>query len=65
MEAATLSTVLLVTLVYARQSRSRLEIFILAASYRKALFGTILLYFAAEKYWEPKHERALWTHLMR
>jgi hydrogenase-4 component F len=66
MEAATLSTVLLVTLYRTRASlEAGWKYFILCGvGISQALFGTILLYFAAEKALGAEGMTALlWTHL--
>jgi hydrogenase-4 component F len=66
MEAATLSTVLLVTLYRTRASlEAGWKYFILCGvGIAQALFGTILLYFAAEKVLGSEGVTALlWTHL--
>ncbi len=66
MEAATLSTVLLVTLYRTPQSlEAGWKYFILCGvGIAQALFGTILLYFAAEKTLGAEGVTALlWTHL--
>jgi hydrogenase-4 component F len=66
MEAATLSTVLLVTLYRTRASlEAGWKYFILCGvGIAQALFGTILLYFAAEKVLGGEGVTALlWTHL--
>jgi hydrogenase-4 component F len=66
MEAATLSTVLLVTLYRTRASlEAGWKYFILCGvGISQALFGTILLYFAAEKILGSEGVSALlWTHL--
>jgi hydrogenase-4 component F len=66
MEAATLSTVLLVTLYRTRASlEAGWKYFILCGvGIAQALFGTILLYFAAEKVLGSAGVTALlWTHL--
>src|ERR1700746_3963496 len=66
MEAATLSTVLLVTLYRTRASlEAGWKYFILCGvGIAQALFGTILLYFAAEKVLGAEGVSALlWTHL--
>jgi hydrogenase-4 component F len=66
MEAATLSTVLLVTLYRTPASlEAGWKYFILCGvGIAQALFGTILLYFAAEKALGPNSATALlWTHL--
>jgi len=66
MEAATLSTVLLVTLYRTRASlEAGWKYFILCGvGIAQALFGTILLYFAAEKVLGAEGMSALlWTHL--
>ena len=65
MEGATLTTVLLVSLY---RTPARLEAawkyFILCGvGIAQALFGTILLYFAAEKVLGPGGSSLLWTHL--
>ena len=66
MEAATLSTVLLVSLYRKRESlEAAWKYFILCGvGIAQALFGTILLYFAAEKTLGSQGMTALlWTHL--
>src|SRR5579864_3659612 len=66
MEAATLSTVLLVSLYRTRATlEAAWKYFILCGvGIAKALFGTILLYFAAEKTLGSEGSTALlWTHL--
>lgn len=66
MEAATLSTVLLVSLYRTRASlEAAWKYFILCGvGIAQALFGTILLYFAAEQHLGNKGMTALlWTHL--
>ena len=66
MEAATLSTVLLVSLYRTRASlEAAWKYFILCGvGIAQALFGTILLYFAAEQHLGQKGMTALlWTHL--
>jgi len=66
MEAATLSTVLLVTLYRTAASlEAGWKYFILCGvGIAQALFGTILLYFAAEKIFGAEGASALlWTHL--
>jgi hydrogenase-4 component F len=72
MEAATLSTVLLVTLYRTKASlEAGWKYFILCGvGISQALFGTILLYFAAEKAFAAQHAAGaegmtalLWTHL--
>src|ERR1700722_16354913 len=66
MEAATLSTVLLVTLYRTPASlEAGWKYFILGGvGISQALFGTILMYFAAEKIRRsPGVSGALWTHL--
>jgi len=65
MEGATLSTVLLVSLYRTPQSlEAAWKYFILCGvGIAQALFGTILLYFAAEKVLGPGGTALLWTHL--
>src|SRR5713101_989290 len=65
MEAATLSTVLLVSLYRTPASlEAAWKYFILCGvGIAQALFGTILLYFAAEKVLGPGGTSLLWTHL--
>ncbi|MCZ7563566.1 MAG: hydrogenase 4 subunit F [Burkholderiales bacterium] len=65
MEGATLSTVLLVSLYRTPQSlEAAWKYFILCSvGIAQALFGTILLYFAAEKVLGPGGTALLWTHL--
>jgi len=65
MEGATLSTVLLVSLYRTPQSlEAAWKYFILCGvGLAQALFGTILLYFAAEKVLGPGGTALLWTHL--
>jgi hydrogenase-4 component F len=65
MEGATLSTVLLVSLYRTPQSlEAAWKYFILCSvGIAQALFGTILLYFAAEKVLGPGGNALLWTHL--
>ena len=65
MEGATLSTVLLVSLYRTPQSlEAAWKYFILCGvGIAQALFGTILLYFAAEKVLGPGGNALLWTHL--
>ena len=65
MEAATLSTVLLVSLYRTPASlEAAWKYFILCSvGIAQALFGTILLYFAAEKVLGPGGDALLWTHL--
>src|SRR3990167_7723755 len=65
MEAATLSTVLLVSLYRTPASlEAAWKYFILCGvGIAQALFGTILLYFAAEKLLGPGGTALLWTHL--
>ena len=65
MEAATLSTVLLVSLYRTPASlEAAWKYFILCSvGIAQALFGTILLYFAAEKVLGPGGNALLWTHL--
>src|SRR6184192_3061006 len=65
MEAATLSTVLLVSLYRTPASlEAAWKYFILCGvGIAQALFGTILLYFAAEKVLGPGGDALLWTHL--
>jgi hydrogenase-4 component F len=65
MEAATLSTVLLVSLYRTPASlEAAWKYFILCGvGLAQALFGTILLYFAAEKVLGPGGTALLWTHL--
>ena len=65
MEAATLSTVLLVSLYRTPESiEAAWKYFILCSvGIAQALFGTILLYFAAEKVLGSGGTALLWTHL--
>jgi hydrogenase-4 component F len=65
MEAATLSTVLLVSLYRTQASvEAAWKYFILCGvGIAQALFGTILLYFAAEKLLGAGGTALLWTHL--
>jgi len=65
MEGATLSTVLLVSLYRTPASlEAAWKYFILCGvGIAQALFGTILLYFAAEKVLGPGGTALLWTHL--
>jgi hydrogenase-4 component F len=65
MEGATLSTVLLVSLYRTPASlEAAWKYFILCSvGIAQALFGTILLYFAAEKVLGPGGDALLWTHL--
>jgi hydrogenase-4 component F len=65
MEGATLSTVLLVSLYRTPASlEAAWKYFILCSvGIAQALFGTILLYFAAEKVLGPGGSSLLWTHL--
>jgi hydrogenase-4 component F len=65
MEGATLSTVLLVSLYRTPASlEAAWKYFILCSvGIALALFGTILLYFAAEKVLGPGGNALLWTHL--
>lgn len=65
MEAATLSTVLLVSLYRTPASlEAAWKYFILCSvGIAQALFGTILLYFAAEKVLGAGGDALLWTHL--
>jgi hydrogenase-4 component F len=65
MEGATLSTVLLVSLYRTPESlEAAWKYFILCGvGIAQALFGTILLYFAAEKVLGPGGTALLWTHL--
>src|SRR5467141_167519 len=65
MEGATLSTVLLVSLYRTPASLAAAwKYFILCSvGLAQALFGTILLYFAAEKVLGPGGTALLWTHL--
>jgi len=65
MEAATLTTVLLVSLYRTPASlEAAWKYFILCGvGLAQALFGTILLYFAAEKVLGPGGTALLWTHL--
>src|SRR3989442_634772 len=65
MEGATLSTVLLVSLYRTPASlEAAWKYFILCSvGLAQALFGTILLYFAAEKVLGPGGTALLWTHL--
>ncbi|MDP2811817.1 MAG: hydrogenase 4 subunit F [Rhodocyclaceae bacterium] len=66
MEAATLSTVLLVALYRTPASiEAAWKYFILCGvGIAKALFGTILLYFAAERVLGETGNALLWTHLV-
>jgi hydrogenase-4 component F len=65
MEGATLSTVLLVSLYRTPESlEAAWKYFILCGvGIAQALFGTILLYFAAERVLGPGGTSLLWTHL--
>lgn len=65
MEGATLATVLLVSLYRTRASlEAAWKYFILCGvGIAQALFGTILIYFAAEKVLGPGGTALLWTHL--
>src|SRR5208282_6074909 len=65
LEAATLATVLLVSLYRTPASlEAAWKYFILCSvGLAQALFGTILLYFAAEKVLGPGVTSLLWTHL--
>ena len=65
MEAATLTTVLLVALYRTHASlEAAWKYFILCGvGIAQALFGTILMYFAAEKVLGPGVNSLLWTHL--
>ena len=65
LEAATLSTVLLVSLYRTPASlEAAWKYFILCSvGIAQALFGVILLYFAAEKVLGPGGDSLLWTHL--
>src|SRR5439155_178391 len=65
MEAATLTTVLLVALYRTHASlEAAWKYFILCGvGIAQALFGTILVYFAAEKVLGPGTGSLLWTHL--
>jgi len=65
MEGATLTTVLLVSLYRTPASlEAAWKYFILCSvGIAQALFGTILLYFAAEKVLGPGEGALLWTHL--
>ncbi|MEK6663080.1 MAG: hydrogenase 4 subunit F [Pseudomonadota bacterium] len=65
MEAATLTTVLLVSLYRTPASlEAAWKYFILCGvGIAQALFGTILLYFAAERVLGPGGNSLLWTHL--
>lgn len=64
MEAATLTTVLLVSLYRTPPvSKRRGNISYCAAGIALALFGTILLYFAAERVLGVGGTALLWTHL--
>ncbi|HMA88983.1 MAG TPA: hydrogenase 4 subunit F [Burkholderiales bacterium] len=65
MEAATLTTVLLVALYRTHASlEAAWKYFILCGvGIAQALFGTILVYFAAEKVLGPGGNSLLWTHL--
>ncbi len=65
MEGATLSTVLLISLYRTPASlEAAWKYFILCSvGLAQALFGTILLYFAAEKVLGPGGTSLLWTHL--
>ena len=66
MEGATLTTVLLVSLYRTPASlEAAWKYFILCGvGIAQALFGTILLYFAAEKVLGPGGSSLLWTHLV-
>jgi len=66
MEAATLSTVLLVSLYRTPAAlEAAWKYFILCGvGIAQALFGTILLYFAAEKFLGAGGDALFWTHLM-
>lgn len=66
MEAATLTTVLLVSLYRTPASlEAAWKYFILCGvGIAQALFGTILLYFAAERVLGPTGNALLWTHLV-
>ena len=66
-EGATLATVLLVSLYRTRASiEAAWKYFILCGvGISQALFGTILLYFAAEKILGPGGGALLWTHLFQ
>ena len=65
MEAATLTTVLLVALYRTPASlEAAWKYFILCGvGIAQALFGTILIYFAAERVLGAEHGALLWTHL--
>ncbi len=65
MEAATLTTVLLVSVYRTAASlEAAWKYFILCGvGIAQALFGTILLYFAAERVLGPQGDALLWTHL--
>lgn len=65
MEGATLATVLLVSLYRTKASlEAAWKYFILCGvGIAQALFGTILIYFAAEKVLGPGGTALLWTHL--
>ena len=65
LEGATLSTVLLVSLYRTPESlEAAWKYFILCSvGIAQALFGVILLYFAAEKVLGPGGDSLLWTHL--
>jgi hydrogenase-4 component F len=65
MEAATLTTVLLVSVYRTPASlEAAWKYFILCGvGIAQALFGTILLYFAAERVLGPQGNALLWTHL--
>ena len=65
MEAATLTTVLLVSVYRTTASlEAAWKYFILCGvGIAQALFGTILLYMAAEKVLGPEHATLLWTNL--
>jgi hydrogenase-4 component F len=65
MEAATLATVLLVSVYRTAASlEAAWKYFILCGvGIAQALFGTILLYFAAERVLGPEGNALLWTHL--
>src|SRR3569832_117910 len=65
LEAASLSTVLLVTLYRTPASlEAGWNYFVLCGvGIAQALFGTVLLYFAAEKVLGAQGDALLWTHL--
>lgn len=67
LEGATLATVLLVSLYRTRASiEAAWKYFILCGvGIAQALFGTILMYFAAEKILGPGGNALLWTHLFQ